>query len=249
MFYGIQVHHPLLNDSEFRRSLSAAIDREKLLDEVYSGQFEPAQRVLPPGMPGVIREETMRLPTDPVPVSKERDSMPAGEKGGALSLEIVSGSKSPFAQAELSFVRQAWAELGVDLQIQYITDWSEFGAYINSDQVQIYRYAWFADMPDPDSFFYPLFAAGSSANFMRFKDEKVNNLIVSARGESDPAKRARMYREVEALILESMPIIPLLYPSVDRVYQPHVQGAQPNALGADYMSLHRVWIKQDTQTQ
>ncbi len=249
MFYGLKVDHPNLNNPEFRRKLSAAIDREKLLREVYSGQFEPADRILPPGMPGVSQEEKPQPPAANVTGPKESNSSSGGGKGGVLSLEIVSGSKSAFAQAELSFVRQAWAELGVDLAIQYITDWSEFEAYINSDQVQIYRYAWFADMPDPDSFFYPLFATSSTVNFMGFKDEKVNSLILSARGKSDPAERAEMYREIEALIMESMPVIPLIYPSVDRVYKSYVQGAQPSALGAHYMPLHRVWIQKGMQTQ
>ena len=248
MFYGLRVDHPNLTDPEFRRKLSAAIDRKKLLSEVYNGLLEPAERILPPGMPGVSQEDellSMDRPTGPV----DDGSSPEGEKGTALSLEIVSGSKSAFAQAELNFVQQAWAELGIDLTIKYITDWSQFEEYINSDQVQIYRYAWFADMPDPDSFFYPLFATSSPANFMGFKDEKVNRLILSARGESDPAKRTEMYREIETLIMESMPIIPLIYLSVDRVYKSHVEGAQPSALGADYMPLHRVWIKKSTPTQ
>ncbi|MCP3888977.1 MAG: ABC transporter substrate-binding protein [Desulfobulbaceae bacterium] len=249
VFYGFQVNHTHLGDPEFRRKLSAAINREKLLSKIYSGQFEPAERILPPGMPGVSQENKPPLNTVPANGSMSSNRTLVGRKDGVLSLEIVSGSKSAFAQAELNFVRQAWAELGIDLTIKYITDWSEFEAYINSDQVQMYRYAWFADMPDPDSFFYPLFASSSPANFMGFKDEKVNSLILSARGESDPTARIEMYREIEALIMESAPVIPLFYLSVDRVYKSHVQGAQPSALGADYMPLHRVWLKEGAPTQ
>jgi len=51
------------------------------------------------------------------------------------------------------------------------------------------------------------------------------------------------------LIMKSTPVIPLLYPSVDQVYKSYVQGAQPSALGAHYMSLYRVWIKSGMQTQ
>jgi len=249
MFYGLNVDHPNLDNPEFRHKLSSAINREKLLNDVYSGQFEPAERILPPGMPGVNREiKPSGTDADHVTGSTTINGTLQEKNGDTISVEIVSGSKSAFAQAELSYVRQAWAELGIDLTIKYITDWSQFEAYINSDKVQIYRYVWFADMPDPDSFFYPLFASSSPANFMGFKDEKVNGLLLSARGESDPTERTVLYREIEALIMESAPIIPLIYPSVDRVYTSHVQGAQPSALGAAYMPLHRVWIKKDTST-
>ncbi|WP_136796387.1 ABC transporter substrate-binding protein [Desulfosediminicola ganghwensis] len=250
LFYGLNVDHPNLDNPELRRKLSAAIDREKLQNEVYGGQFEPAERILPPGMPGVSREDNRvgSVANGAVGLMLSNTALEEGNSD-VLSVEIVSASKSAFAQAELNYVRQVWAELGIDLTIKYITDWSRFEAYINSDKVQIYRYAWFADMPDPDSFFYPLFASSSPANFMGFKDEKVNRLLLSARGESDPAERTVMYREIEELIMESTPIIPLIYLSVDRVYTSHVQGARPSALGAHYMPLHRVWIKNDTPTQ
>ena len=56
--------------------------------------------------------------------------------------------------------------------------------------------------------------------------------MLTARGIVDPIKRADMYRNIEALVLKSSPIIPLLYLSVDRVYQPGVQGINISALGA-----------------
>lgn len=247
MFYGLRVDQPPLDNPDFRRKLSTAIDREKLIKHVYNGQFEPAGRILPPGMPGVSQEN--KIQDDALGAAqKSLNSTVEEKKNNALSIEIVSGSKSTFAQAELSFVHDAWAQLGIDLEIKYITDWSEFEAYINSDAVQIYRYAWFADMPDPDSFLYPLFASKSPANFMGFKNENVDELLLSARGESNPSKRTEVYREIETLIMESTPMIPLIYPSVDRVYKPLVKGAQPSALGADYMPLHRVWLKRDAST-
>ncbi len=244
MFYGIRGDKPPLDNPEFRKKLSLAIDRKKLIAQVYDGQLEPAERILPPGMPGVSKQgnaQTGNFETS----QKSIDNVAARKKDSALSIEIVSTSQSAFAQAELKFIRNAWAPLGVDLEIKYITDWPEFETYINSDSVQIYRYAWFADMPDPDSFLYPLFASGSPANFMRFNNATVDQLLLSARGEEDPIRRTEMYTEIERLIMASTPVIPLLYPSVDRVYRPHVKDAQPSALGADYMSLHRVWLQQE----
>ena len=52
-----------------------------------------------------------------------------------------------------------------------------------------------------------------------------------------------MYQQIEEIILESSPVIPLFYLSVDRVYRPIVQDIQVSALGAHTMSLHRVWLK------
>jgi ABC-type transport system substrate-binding protein len=172
-------------------------------------------------------------------LGKNPDAMPM--------LEIVSGSKSAFAKAELNLVREWWAQLGVPIKIKYITDWAEFEAYLRSESVQIYRYAWFADMPDPDSFLYSLFSPDSSVNFMRYQSKDVDRMLLKARRIVNPVERAKMYQQIEALVLESSPMIPLFYLSIDRVYQPTVGGIQPSALGAHTMPLHRVWLKTPTK--
>lgn len=242
LFYGIRVDHPLLKHSELRKALSIAIDRQKLVTQIYKGQFEIARTILPPGMPGY--HPSNRMGADDVSRALQELRRVLGEKADSIPpIEIVSGSQSTFAKAELNLVRECWAQLGIPVKIKFITDWAEFEAYLRSDSVQIYRYAWFADMPDPDSFLYPLFASDSPVNFMRYQSKEVDQMLLNARGIVDPVERAEMYRRIEALVLKSSPLIPLFYLSVDRVYQSTVQGAQPSALGPHNMPLHRVWLK------
>jgi ABC-type transport system substrate-binding protein len=242
LFYGIRTDHPFLKNPELRKALSMAIDREKLVKQVYKGQFEPARTILPPGMPGYHPQNRMFL--DDMSLARDHLKRALGEKADSMPpLEIVSASQSPFARAELGFVRELWSQLGIPVKIKFITDWAEFEAYIRSDAVQIYRYAWFADMPDPDSFLYSLFASDSPVNFMRYRNKEMDQMLRSARGIIDPVKRAKMYRRIEAFVLKSSPLIPLFYLSIDRVYQSTVKGVQPNALGAHTMPLHRAWLK------
>ena len=242
LFYGLRGDHSFLKNQYFRKALSIAIDRNKLLKEVYKGQFEPANTVLPPGMPAYHKTDEMVV--DNLKIAQDYLERAMEQETGPIPpLEIVSGSKSAFAKAELNFIQKNWARLGIQVKIKFITNWEEFENYLRSDAVQIYRYAWFADIPDPDSFLYPLFASDSPVNFMRFKDSQVDTMLLAARGIVDPVKRAEMYRKIEALVLKSSPIIPLLYLSIDRVYQPGVQGINISALGAHTMTLHRIWLK------
>jgi len=248
LFYGIRGDHPLLKNPYFRKALSMSIDREKLIREVYKGQFEPASAVLPPGMSAYHKTDEMILHD----ITASRDFLKRAmeqEAESIPSIEIVSAIKSSFATAELNLIKKSWARLGIQVIIKFIPNWEEFENYLRSDAVQIYRYAWFADIPDPDSFLYPLFASDSPVNFMRFKDSRVDKMLLTSRGMVDPVKRAETYRKIEALVLESSPIIPLLYLSVDRVYQPGVQGINITALGAQSMTLHRIWLKAEPTKQ
>lgn len=248
LFYGIRGNHPILESPDARKALSMAIDREKLAKEIYKGQFEPARTIIPPGMPGYHREkvplvEDINKARELIKIALEKDV------GSIQPIEIVSAIQSSFAKAELNFIRESWTQLGIPVNIKFITDWKQFSAYRKSDAVQIYRAAWFADMPDPDSFLYPLFASDSPVNYMRYQNEEVDRLLQTARGIIDPVKRAEMYQQIEGIILESSPVIPLIYLSVDRVYQPYVQDIQVSALGAHTIPLNRIWLKKSSTQQ
>ena len=80
---------------------------------------------------------------------------------------------------------------------------------------------------------------------MRFQDDALDQELIMARGIIDSIERMAKYRTLEEKILAQVPVIPLFYLSVDRVYQASVQAAQPSALGAHTMSLHGVWLKTD----
>jgi ABC-type transport system substrate-binding protein len=242
LFYGIRSDHPVLKNPALRKALSKAIDRDHLIQQVYDGQFEPARSILPPGMPAHKNLEEL-LSHDMAAARKHMDQALKDNRGIARQIEIVSGSQSAFARKELDYVCSQWEQIGLKVDIKFITDWGEFKRYIQSDAVQIYRYAWMADMPDPDSFLFPLFASESPTNFTRFRDDQIDQMLVEARGIVDPVQRAEMYQQIEQRILQTCPIIPLLYLSIDRVYQPDVQGVKISALGARTMPLHRIWLK------
>lgn len=241
LFYGINERSVELKDPGLRRAMSAAIDREKLNLQVYNGQYNPAVSLLPPGMPGYKppTAKIARLSETPVPPGEKTHTEPSG---GLKRIEVVSGSRSPLAQAELAFVGEAWKQIGIELVPKYIPDWSEFERYIKSDSLEVYRYAWFAEIPDPDGFLRMLFGSGSPVNYVRFSNQEIDALFQKAVGEADLHERARLYQLAEERILDACPAIPLLYLSVDHVYQPTVHGIELSVLGAHATSYRSVWL-------
>ncbi len=240
LFYGFNCEHPLLRNLELRKALGAAIDRQQIVSEVYKGQFEPATTILPPGMPG-YQPQGKRWSFDQ-DLAKSLIKQALGGNETAPTIEVVSNSQSLLAQAELNMVREAWGQLGVNMTIKYIPDWSQFEQYLKSDSLQIYRYAWFADIPDPDNFLQPLFASDSQVNFMRYRDSAVDAFFREASRLSDPMERAGLYHRIEGMVADSCPLIPLFYLGVDRVYQAYIRGVEVSALGEQAVSYRRVWL-------
>ena len=248
MFYGINLQHPKLKSAALREALSISIDRERYVNEIWGGQYQSARTILPLGMPGY---SPLKLAGDnEVEVAKTLLEKAFIEKKIKIpELELVSAVKSPIVDLEMELIKKFWGEIGINIKVKYITDWEQFDAYLRTDKVQLYRYAWHADLPDPDSFLYALFSSTSPDNFMQYSDEWVDTMLDKARGIVDPVKRIHMYQEIESRIMFSTPLIPLMYLNVNRVYQPYVKNINVGALGAHATSLHSVWLDKPSQSQ
>ena len=242
-FYGINITHPHLSDPGLRKALSKAVDRNALVNNVYGGQYQVAETILPPGMPGhrpSPPEENNAPALEQIVWEQNRDNTDRQRQN--LELEIVSSGKSPRVEKEMALFQKFWAPLGIVIRPKYITDWKEFQSYLKSGITQIYRLSWHADMPDPDSFLSSLFLSDASHNFMKLKDKNIDSMLSDARRMVDPIKRAEMYRKIEVDILALNPIIPLFYLNVNRVYQPYVQSIKVSALGHHSMQLNQIWL-------
>ena len=242
-FYGINIRHPRLKSPGFRKALSAAIDRHALVNKVYDGKYQVTRTILPPGMTGHQRFDPVKRKHS---VSSKNSLKPYIESSPLhlkkLEIEIVSLVKTSKVEKELELIQKFWTPLGIIVQPKYITDWKEFQSYLRSDAVQIYRYGWHADMPDPDSFLSSLFLSDAAHNFMNLKDESIDTRLSHAREVIDPIKRAEIYQKIEAEILAATPIIPLVYMNENRVYQPHVRSARISALGPHATKLNQIWL-------
>ncbi len=230
-FYGINIRYPHLEDPGLRNALSAVIDRQTLVNTVYGGKYQATQTILPPGMDGHQR-------FDPVKASYPSSSL----QRQPLEIEIVSAGKSPRVKREIELIQRFWAPLNITIQTKYIMDWKQFTSYIRSDAVQIYRYGWHADLPDPDSFLSSLFSSDAAHNHMNLNDETIDVLLSDARGILDPIERTEIYRKIETRILAAAPIIPLFNMDTNRVYQPHVQSININAIGPHATKLNKIWL-------
>ncbi len=243
-FYGVNTEHPVLNDNRLRKALSLAVNREELLREVYDNQFEAASAVLPPGMPAHNRD--IQVVKEDIFLAKDLISEITGtDSPTPIKLEIVSASQSAFAQAEFKYIQKRWRSIGIETSIKYITDWQEYESYLLSDSMQLFRFSWTADMPDPDNFLRPLFSSLSPVNYSDYSNTEVDALLREAAATVDEVKRAGLYQSVEQKVMEDQPIIPFFYLSIDRVYQPYVNGISSTPLGWQAVRLHRTWLDKE----
>jgi oligopeptide transport system substrate-binding protein len=240
-FYGMQVKTKPFDNKKVRQAINLAIHKEQIDKEAFQGMDHMTDRILPLGMPG---SSPVKVPYPYNPKRAKELLSEAGYPGGkgVPPIEFWSASRADITQKELEVVKSNLANVGIDLQIRTETNWKKFEEMMSSYKTPMFRYAWYADFPDPDNFLGILFHSKSQYNYMAYDNPEVDRLLDRAREERDYLRRMQMYRKVEEIVLEDAPIVPTINHIFQQAYQPNVRGVEVNALGGPYIPMKKIWL-------
>lgn len=239
MFYGMNTRKPPLDDPELRKALSLALNRETLSREIMGSLYPPAFQIIPPGMPGYSPDNALAVyDIEKARQHLERSRFPGGK--GLPELVLASVSHSDLAKRELEMYRQDLAGLGITLKPLLVENWEIFKKGLEGGRYDLFRYAYYADIPDPDDLLPPIVETGASHNFTGFGNAEVDALIRKARGETDLLKRLSFYREAERMVLENPPLIPVIFLSTQVAFQKNVRNIDLPATGTPYLPLRKI---------
>jgi oligopeptide transport system substrate-binding protein len=223
-YLNLNTERPTLKDARVRRALAFAIDRRQLATQVLGRGETPAESLGQPGMGGYAPRH--RLAGGPE--EARRLLAAAGFPGGAgfprLSyLYNTSERNRDVAEA----LQQMWRrELGIDVELRN-EEWKVFLSSRQRGQYDLARAGWNPFTPECAELF--LLCHGSSEfNDSRWHHAGYDELYARASTTLDVAARHELYQQLDQLILEEMPIIPLAYNSAVRLIHPSVQGWRDN---------------------
>jgi peptide/nickel transport system substrate-binding protein len=135
--YGIEddpVLHALLNDVNFRRALSVAIDREEIVELAYDGLMTPRQASPAPGTPEYDAEwEKSYAQYDPDLANQLLDELGLDKRGGdgfrlrsdgetlTILLEIIEGIAMTGTVDQHELVKEYWEAVGVKIVMRTVS--------------------------------------------------------------------------------------------------------------------------------
>lgn len=216
-----------ITDKNLRRAIAAAINKKDLLSIVYRGMGTIARNPLPPALLGHNETIPERLTA---PTSKPEIRTP-------LHLEVMTNPRAylpnPIRAAEL--IKADCAKAVIPIEIVP----NEFGAHLSrtsSGQHELALLGWVGDNGDSDNFLYTLLdkdtaTLGSALNICFWKNEDYHKLVVAARRETDPAKRAALYRKAQEIIADEVPLVPLAHAPAMAACRTNVAGIQYEITG------------------
>jgi oligopeptide transport system substrate-binding protein len=242
LYIGFNTQRKPFNDRLVRQAFNYAVDKEAIVREISRMGNLPATGALPPGMLGYDPDQQGYAYH---PEKAKRLLAEAGYPDGAgfPVVQLWSISEADSTKAELAAYQRYLAELGVQVEIHFAPDWPSYQKMLEQGQLPMFRLSWYADIPDPDNFLFPLLHSTSPTNRTFYPNPLVDQLLEQARREVDEKRRIALYREVERLVMEDPPWITQHYYVINYLYQPYVQGVETNWLGPRATPMKKIWLK------
>ncbi len=245
-FLGLRTNVKPLDDPRVRLALNHAIDRGRIMREVYRDRYPPGVGILPPGIYGYDPRAT-GYTYDPGKAAQLLADAGYPKGQGFPVLPIWSARKNAETEAELSAIVQAFAAVGVRAEVHYNVDWPSYKSNVYGGSYPIFRLSWYATAGSPEDFLGQLLESTSPDNMTRFRQPAIEALLRQARADRDWAKKWPLYQAIERAVLEQAPLIPLYYAVTERVFQRSVHGIEMNALGDPYLPMKKIWLDKDNR--
>jgi peptide/nickel transport system substrate-binding protein len=240
-FIALNLGRPHFQDPAVRTALYTAIDKKTLLTAVYYDTWKTAETYLPSESWGC----NPHLTPHEYSLEKARAILDAaGWKPGTdgirardgIRLEITNSTTSGAPQREMCqlVLMQAWRAIGVDMHISNMPAAVLFGDFLRNSHFDSMMVGWNSmSGPDPDASFRFSSNAiqaqgGAGQNYMQYKNQQVDRLFAEGSATIDQAARQRAYFEVQKILREDLPVLPMFERYATEGTKAGLQGYQPN---------------------
>ena len=220
-------------DLRVRQAFAHAIDKTKVINQVFHGLYIPAGGMLPPGIPG-YDAQLKGLPYDPARAKQllADAGFPGGKGLPPLTMAVnpVTGDYRMMAEPVAAMLKDT---LGVSVEVQ-LQEFAAFTAAMNRrDALAAFMTGWSASTLDAGYFHELWLYSKSPLNRVNYESAAFDKLVEQANAAPDRAKRVAFIKQADELITKDVPLIPVMYTRFVYLINPKVKGLEsvPLSLG------------------
>ena len=213
-------------DVHVRRAIAHAVDNKAVTESTLFGTGEPACSMVPPSMPYSSEPECLQFDLDAAEAELAQSKYPDGFD---VELTIdnlpVSSSVAQIIQSELS-------EIGITAKIKVVDAGQIYTTY-GQQAYQLGFAAWASDIPDPDEQLTFMLdpEAGGNAYYTGYDNPEVTDLVNEGRATLDSDKRAEIYAQVQQIVSQDLPQLPISNQGNAYLWSEDVQNFAVNPMG------------------
>jgi len=220
-YLGVNFEDAVLAKKEVRQALAYATDRESLVKYLLRGEARLASGILPPNH-WAYDGDVKKYAYDPGKAERlfEAAGLPRGPDGLRvhLTLKVTTQESARLLGAAL---QDEWKKVGVALEVRPL-ETATFFSDLAKGNFQLSYAIWVGANTDPDIFGYVFSTRRfppEGANRGHFRNARVDELTALIQTESDREKRRALCAEVQQIVAEELPYLPLWYVDVVSVHR------------------------------
>ena len=198
-------------DRNVRRAIAHALDREGITAATTFGTAEVANALLPPTITDSANDTVTPLDFD-LDAAKAELADSAYPDGFATTLLIPSGNAQRAQIAQI--VQESLGKIGIDVTIEQL-DIAVFRERFRAYDYDFMLNSGQSDAPDPNGFItFQADPEGFSKSYWtHFTDERVTKLMHEGRTTPEGEARTQIYAEIQQILADEAPYIPLFFPA------------------------------------
>ncbi len=227
--------NPFLN-KKLRQAINYGFDRREMLKYLRNGVGKPAESGFTPfGLPSFNADMVKGYTYD-----VEKAKALVKDAHYDASKQLVLYTNETYKEYAL-FIAKQLEKAGLNIRVE-ISQPSILREWMSQGKVQFFRGSWLADYPDAENYFAVFYSKnGSPPNYTRFNNAKFDALYEAALAENNDEVRFGLYHQMENIIIEEAPVVPLYYDEVLRFSQKNIEGLSAN--GLNLLNLKKVSVK------
>jgi peptide/nickel transport system substrate-binding protein len=217
-----------LKNKKVRQAINYAIDRKKMIAYLRNGIGVSAENgMIPKGVPCFDENAVKGYRYD---VEKAKKLLiEAGYPNGKGIGEIKIYSNPTYSDL-ITNIANELANIGIVCKIEN-TPATFLREAMRKNEVEFFRASWIGDYPDGENYLTLFYSKnGAPPNYTFFKNATYDKLYEAAMKETNPEKTCALYHQMEQIIIDEAPVVPLFYDEVTRFTHKNVSGLKPNAM-------------------
>jgi len=222
---------------KIRQAISYAIDRNKFVKYLRNGVGVPANNgFIPLGIPGFSSIKVKGISYN------ENKAIKLYNEIGIKEIKLTLSASQQY-KIICEFLQKQLEKVGFIVNVEIYTPSALKQRIINYD-ANFYRKSWIADFPDAINYFQLFYSKNfypkSGYNYTHFKNDLYDKIYEKAIIEQDTSIKYSLYKQLNEILNEQSPVIPLFYGETLRFYNKSVSGIISNSM--NILDLKRVKI-------
>jgi peptide/nickel transport system substrate-binding protein len=245
-YLGYNLQDPRFGDRRVRTAITHAINKQDIIDGVLLGYGTPCTGPFPPES-WAYNPEVKDLAYDP-----EKAKMLLQEAGwtmGSNNLMYKDGKPFKFTvlinqgndarRKAAEIIRENLRKVGIEMEIKVLEWQAMLHEFIDKKRFEAVIMGW-ALSRDPD--IYDIWHSSKTKegefNFLSYKNDEVDRLLVEGRRTFDFETRKKIYHRIHSILAEDQPVAFLFVPDALPVLHKRFKGVVKAPLGIWYDFIH-----------